>query len=365
MTAERSGVVHVIGRLNVGGPARLVIELARAGERTVVAAGAVQDGEVEHADLAGIGLHRVPGLGRKVRAADDARALRALTALLRAQRPAVIHTHTAKGGAIGRVAAVPARVPARVHTFHGHLLHGYFGPRGTQAVVAVERTLALRTDRLVAVGERVRDELLAAGVGKPEQYAVIGPGVALRAGPGRRAARRRLRLSETDAVVAFVGRLAGIKRPDRVLEVARRLPDAVFLVVGDGSRRAQLEAAAGPNVRFLGWRDDVETVYAAADVALLTSDNEGMPVTLVEAALAGLPAVTTDVGSAGEVVADGVTGTVVPIDVEALAEAVRHLLSDDGERRRRGRAAAARADELFSVSAMVGAHRRLYAGLGA
>lgn len=364
MTAHRCGVVHVIGRLNVGGPARLVTELARAGERTVVAAGAVQDGEVEHADLTGLELHRVPGLGRKVRPADDARALCALTSLLRSRRPTVVHTHTAKGGALGRVAAVPARVPARVHTFHGHLLHGYFGSRTTSAVVTVERVLATRTDRLIAVGERVRDDLLAAGIGRPEQYAVIPPGVALRPLPDRRSARAALGVPAGTPVVAYVGRLAGIKRPERVVAVARRVPDAVFLVVGDGSERVALEAASTRNVRFLGWRDDVETVYAAADLALLTSDNEGMPLTLVEAALAGLPTVTTDVGSAGEVVLDGVTGAVVPVDVEALTHAVQALLADDVRRRQAGAAATERAGRLFSVESMVEAHRRLYAGIG-
>jgi hypothetical protein len=178
MARAPAGVLHVIGRLNVGGPARLVTGLALQG-RHAVAAGAVQDGEVEHEDLSGVDLHRIAGLGRKVQAADDARALRALVHLLRAERPLLVHTHTAKGGALGRAAAEAARVPLRVHTFHGHLLHGYFSPRTTAAVVTVERTLARRTDRLVAVGTRVRDDLLAAGVGRPEQYAVIPPGVSL------------------------------------------------------------------------------------------------------------------------------------------------------------------------------------------
>ena len=362
---SRDGVVHVIGRLNVGGPAHLVAALGRSGGRTVVAAGAVQDGEVEHADLSGVDLRRVPGLGRRVRPADDARALRSLVRLLRDERPQVVHTHTAKGGALGRAAAEPARVPARVHTFHGHLLHGYFGPRGRAAVVAVERALARRTDRLVAVGERVRDDLLEAGVGRPEQYAVVPPGVELGPLPDRAAARAALGLPAGAAVVAYVGRLAGIKRPERVIEVARRVPDAVVLVVGDGSSRAELEAAAPPNVRFAGWRDDVAPVWAAADVALLTSDNEGMPVTLVEAALAGVPAVTTGVGSAGEVVVDGVTGAVVPCDVDALAAAVQRLLTDDDLRRRQGAAAQERAREEYSVARMVDRHRAIYASLGA
>ena len=175
MTTTQGGVVHVIGRLNVGGPAHLVAALDRA-SRTIVATGAVQQGEIEHADLAGVELHRVPGLGRRVSVADDARALRDLVRLLRAQRPDVVHTHAAKGGVLGRTAAlaVPA---ARVHTFHGHLLYGYFGPRATTAVTTVERLYAARTDRLVTVGARVRDELLQAGIGREEQYVVIPPGV--------------------------------------------------------------------------------------------------------------------------------------------------------------------------------------------
>jgi glycosyltransferase involved in cell wall biosynthesis len=354
----------VIGRLNVGGPAHLVTALARSTE-TVVAAGAVQYGEVEHGDLAGLQLHRIPGLGRKVRLTDDARALRALVTLMRRQPPRIVHTHTAKGGALGRVAAEQARVPGRVHSFHGHLLHGYFSASMTAAVVAVERALARRTDRLVAVGERVRDDLIAAGVGRPEQYAVIPPGVRLAPGPDRETARERLGLTDDRPVLVYVGRLAGIKRPERVLQIARRLPDALVLLVGDGSQRAALEAVAPSNTRFLGWRSDVETIYAAADLALLTSDNEGMPLTLIEAALAGLPAVTTDVGSAPEVVLDGVTGVVVPVDVEAMTVATASLLGDYGLRRRLGDAGREHAAREFSVERMVRAHLRLYTELGA
>jgi glycosyltransferase involved in cell wall biosynthesis len=359
---QRVAVLHVIGRLNVGGPGRLVTGLASQAHH-VVAAGTVQDGEVELADLSGVDLRRIPGLGRKVHAADDARALRALVQLLHEQRPSIIHSHTAKGGALGRVAAEPARVPARVHTFHGHLLHGYFSPRATRAVIAVERRLARRTDRLVAVGERVRDELLAAGIGRLEQYEVIPPGVTLPQIPDRDEARSRLGLDDDRPVVAYVGRLAGVKRPERVVEVARRLPGALVLMVGDGSERVRLQATAPGNVRFLGWRLDVETIYAAADVALLTSDNEGMPVSLIEAALAGVPAVCTDVGSAAEVVLDGDTGLVVPADVDAVAGAVQTLLQDAAMRHRMGRAAQARAVDSYSVERMLRSHLDLYAGL--
>lgn len=354
--------MHVIGRLNVGGPAHLVTSLARA-SGSVVAAGAVQAGEVEHADLAGVDLHRIRGLGRTVRPTDDARAVLALTRLLRQVRPDVVHTHTAKAGVLGRAAACGTPSAARVHTFHGHLLHGYFRPRTVAAVTAVERGLARSTDVLVAVGERVRDDLLDAGVGRPDQWAVVPPGVVPPSRHDRDGARSRLGLPLDRPVVAFVGRLVQVKRPDRLLRLARAHPEAVFAVAGDGPLRASLQAVAPANVRFLGWVTDVGAVWSAADAAVLTSDNEGMPLTLVEAAMAGLPAVTTRAGSAEEVVLDGQTGLVVPVDGDGLVEAVGRLLRDGELRAALGRQARTRALEVFSVAAMVRAHEELYARL--
>ncbi|MBC7678785.1 MAG: glycosyltransferase [Pseudorhodobacter sp.] len=362
MSRSQGGVVHVIGRLNVGGPAHLVVALSRASQTTTVATGAVQAGEVEHADLDGVDLHRIAGLGRRVSAADDARALRELVRLLRAKRPDIVHTHTAKGGVLGRTAAlcVPA---ARVHTFHGHLLYGYFGPQATRAVTTVESLYAARTDRLVTVGARVRDELLKAGIGRPDQYCVIPPGVVPPAEVPRDRARQLLQLPKDRQVVAFVGRLAPIKRPDRVLDVARLHPEALFLVVGDGSLRAELELAAPPNVRFLGWRADVGTVFSASDVVLLTSQNEGMPLSLIEAGMLGVPAVSTDVGSAGEVVLHGRTGLLCAPDVDALSAATGRLLDDAGLRHRWGRDARSWTTKRFAVAGMVQAHLELYASL--
>ena len=349
-------VVHVIARMNVGGPAALIVRLLEGLPDHALLTGDVDPAEADHLALRAPGTAhvRVPGLGRRVHAAGDARALAFLIAELRRRRPDVVHTHTAKAGVLGRLAARLAGTPHVVHTFHGHLLHGYFSPAATRAVVGVERLLARTTDRLVAVGHQVRDDLLTAGVGRPEQYVVIPPGVTIRTPPSRSEARALLDLPLDRPVVATVGRLIGIKRPDRMLEVARRLPDVIFLVAGEGPLLEATRSAAPPNVRFLGWRRDVETVHAAADVALSTSDNEGMPVTLVEAALCGTPAVATDVGSAREVV----VGQVVAPDADALASAVRDVL-----RRDLGPAALAHASRHFSSQAMLSAHAHLYAGL--
>jgi glycosyltransferase involved in cell wall biosynthesis len=345
-------VVHVIARTNVGGPAALLVELLEQLPDQALLTGEVDVGEADHLALRSPGTPfvRVPGLGRSPRALDDARALAFLTRELRRRRPDVVHTHTAKAGALGRVAARAAGVPHIVHTFHGHLLHGYFTPAVTRAVVTVERGLARVTERIVAVGEQVRDDLLAARVGRPEQYVVIPPGVRVARPPSRDEARALLGL-DGGPVVASVGRLITIKRPDRLLAVAARMPDVTFLVAGEGPLLEETRARATANVRFLGWRSDVEVVYAAADAALLTSDNEGMPVSLVEAALCGTPAVSTDVGSAREVVIGEVTST----EPAALAAALHRVLAQDLREQTREQA-----ERRFSAGSMVAAHEQLY-----
>lgn len=385
----RIRVLRMIARMNTGGPARQVAAMARGLDperfehRLLV--GQVGPGEADDLELRGIPVEhvRVRGLGRAPSPFDDARAWAAIAAEIRRFRPHVVHTHTAKAGVLGRTAALATGGPggrgrsgrgrpALVHTFHGHLLHGYFSPILTRAVVGVERALARASDRLVAVGARVRDELLATGVGRPDQYLVVPPGVELGPVPSRSVARCRLGLPADAPVIAYVGRLVAVKRPDRFVaaaaSVARDHPDAVFLVAGDGpeaaaTREAARAAGLGGRVRFLGWWADVETLYAAADAVVVTSDNEGMPVSLIEAALAGRPAVTTDAGSAGEVVADGETGWVVPRDAAAVAHAVRRLLADPARAAAMGAAAADRARRLYSAERLVADLSALYEAL--
>jgi glycosyltransferase involved in cell wall biosynthesis len=371
---ERLRVLRVISRLNVGGPAVQTEAICRGldPERFdhVVLAGHVGADEADHVDVrAGdLEVHRVPGLGRAVRPGDDVRAFAALVRAMRRFRPHIVHTHAAKAGALGRIAAAVTGVPIVVHTFHGHLLHGYFSPVVTQAVVAAERVLARRTDRIIAVARQVRDDLLAARVGRLDQYAVVPPGTQPPLTPGRDVARKALGVPADAPVVAFVGRLTAVKRVDRLLAtwqaVRRALPDARLLVCGDGELAGQVHAA-GPalGVQPLGWRADVGTVYAAADLVLLTSDNEGMPVCLIEAALAGIPAVAPRVGGVPEVVVDGVTGSVCDKDPHQLAAAVAGLLLDDDRRSRLGAAAQRYATQHFTADRLVADLAEIYTDL--
>ena len=370
-------VMRVIARMNVGGPAVQVSGLMRhlpsADFDQRLFTGWCAEDEADYLETQALDVEavRIDGLGRAVRPGDDVRALSQLVKQIRAFRPHIVHTHTAKAGVLGRVAARLAGVgSATVHTFHGHLLHGYFSPAKTRAVVRIERALAARTDRLVAVGDQVREDLLSAGIGSREQFAVIPPGLELPPALTRAEARSEFGLPADAPVVAFIGRLTGIKRPDRFIEIVRRVsadrPDVRFLVAGAGDQ-AQLihDAARTLPIISLGWRSDVENVLAASDAVLLTSDNEGTPLSLIQAAMAGLPVVASDVGSVHDVVEDGATGWLAEPSVEALFAVLRESLSDPGQMQARGRAGAARAAQRYGIQRLVSDHVALYSDIAA
>ena len=365
-------VLRIIARMNVGGPAWQVSVLTRGLDpdrfesRLIV--GDVGRGEADFIALRDpdLPVEKIPALGRSVRFGDDLRALLAIRRAIRGYRPDIVHTHTAKAGMLGRIAAMACRVPVRVHTFHGHVLHGYFNRWVTRIVRVVEGLLARQTTALVTVGRQVSDDLIKAGIGRVGQYVVIPPGVTLGAVPDRLSARNDLGLPSEQPVVLFVGRLTVIKRPDRLIDamalVLRKQPDVVLAIAGEGDlldETRRLAEPLGTSVRFLGWQRQIATLYASADCMVLTSDNEGMPVTLIEAAMAGVPSVTTDVGSACEVVLNEVTGLVVKPDAAAVADGLIRLLDED-LRNLMGAAARARAEAEFGTRRLIADHEALY-----
>ena len=347
--------MRVITRLTVSGPTTHVLVANRGLERrgwdTLLVHGAAEPGE-EEIDLAGIDLPmaHVPSLRRSI-APRDAAALLTLVGLMRRYRPTIVHTHHSKGGLLGRLAASIARVPVRVHTFHGTVFEGYFSPRMSRAIVMAERAMARLTTQLVVLTESQRQELVEARVAPADRIDVIPLGLELGrfAGTDRAASRRLLGLSDDVLVLVAAGRFAAIKRLDRMIgafaRVRSEVPTAHLYLLGDGVQRNELEDLAvtlgvRDGVTFVGWRDDVVQWYAAADIVVNSSDNEGTPLALIEAAASGCPVVATRVGGVADVVDDGRTGILVERqDLHGLADAIIRLGRNADDRKLMGDAA--------------------------
>lgn len=374
-------VLQVIARLNIGGAAihatLLSEHLEPLGYRTVLVAGHEADDEGRYLDIRSPilrDLRRAPALGREIRGLRDLASLRWLVRLIRETRPLIVHTHTAKAGALGRLAAWWCGVPIVVHTYHGHVFKGYFSPLRTRLFVAIERWLARRTDRLIAVSPTVRREVLERGIGRPERFDVVPLGFDLAPFLSGDALRGRLRaelgLAAATPLIGIVARLVPIKAHEQFFDVAARvaarLPEAHFVVVGDGERRAMLQTLAADlglasRTHFLGWRGDLDVIYADLDVVALTSKNEGSPVTLIEAMAAARPLVATRVGGVADLVAHDETGIIVePGDPGAMATAMVDLLGDPARGARLGAAARTAVRDAYSADRLVADTDRLY-----
>ncbi|MBI3127192.1 MAG: glycosyltransferase family 4 protein [Candidatus Tectomicrobia bacterium] len=348
-------VLHIITRLDRGGSADntllCCIGQRRSGHEVVLAAGSGMTGEsplLPRAEAEGVALVRIPPLVRAIHPARDAGALWACYRLIRGGRFDLVHTHTSKAGILGRAAARLAGGCRVVHTPHGHVFYGYFGPWKTRLFVWAERLMARWTDAIVTLTDREAEEHLALGVGRPGQFVTIFSGIPLPpAPPADRAARRRaLGLPEDGPLVGSVGRLDPVKGHGLLIRAFARLrdPKARLALAGDGEKRGEYEALArelgiSERVHFMGWREDVDDLLGALDLFVFPSLNEGMGRAAVEAMAAGLAVVASRTGGLPEVVRDGETGLLVPPgDAEALASAMERLLARPEERRAMGEA---------------------------
>lgn len=373
-------VARIIGRLNIGGPAIQAITLTKLleprGYRTMLIRGREASHEGSLDDLAasyGVQPKLIAGLRRELHP-TDLKALLALVRTLRAFRPHIVHTHLAKAGTLGRSAALlafPRHPPLLVHTFHGHSLEGYFSARKAMLFRGIERALGSRCARIVAVSSEVADDLVRLGVASRERIGVIPVGFDLspfQVAEEERAVRatalrEQLGVPADAPLVTLIARLVPIKRVDRFLrvasEIARRDPDVWVAIVGDGELRAQLASIPiapelAPRLVWAGFRRDMPDVCFASDVVTLTSDNEGTPVSLIEAQAAAVPVVSTRVGGAATVVRNGETGRLVAADDElGYADAVLDLLADAAAARRMGAAGRQHVLSMFSLDRLV------------
>lgn len=382
---RRIKVLRIIGRLNVGGPAihtvLLTDKLDPRRYETILVTGS--EGETEGsmrylAEERGIEPVIIPEMGREISLKEDIKALWKLIKLIRQEKPDIIHTHTAKAGFLGRLAVMltlPGRRKRVFHTFHGHVFHSYFGSRKTKAFIKIEQILGRRTDRIIAVSDRTREELI--GYNIADENKIISVPLGLDLEPFARCEehgdsfRRELGIDPHEIVIGIVARLVPVKDIPNFLAAAKKvsaqIPNARFVVVGDGELRDALEAEArelslGDRVIFAGYRRDLPRIYAGLDIVVLSSLNEGLPVSLIEAMSSGKPTVSTSVGGVPNLLTEGKTGFLAPpSDSQALADKIieaveqREIWDDMGQQAREF------ALSRFNIDRLVTDIERLYA----
>lgn len=362
-------VLHVIARMNVGGTARYLSMLSKGltanGFESAIATGYVQGAEAEDSSVKENKLHRLPDLGRAINLNADLKAMRQLKLLVAQEKPDVIHSHTFKAGFIVRLQRRALNKAAGknlkfVHTFHGHLLEDpEFKGLRKLLIIWVEKYLAKRTDILVTVGQKVSDNLLARKIGISNQYRNIPPGVLPLKIIDKSIARNQLGLEQHAKVVGWIARITGVKNPHLAAQVTNEFHGIQFIFGGDGDLINELKSELSENSKVYGWVD-ASIFLSACDAIFSTSENEGMPIALIEAQLAGIPVVATNVGSVSEVVIDGETGYVTDKSKYQIIHRLQELLSDDSLSQRMGVSAVMHASSKFSPEVMVQKHIDLY-----
>jgi glycosyltransferase involved in cell wall biosynthesis len=345
-------VVRIIDRLNVGGPAIHAVLTSKGLDpnrfRTILVTGSIEpdEGDMSYL-LAEHGVEHVvsiPSLGREIRPLRDLRAAWQIYRLLQRERPQVVHTHKAKAGVIGRLTALASGTPVRVHTFHGHVLNGYFGPLKSKAFTVIERLLARTTSRLIAPSARLADDLATTyRVAARERFQVIPLGFDLspfeKCESHRGKLRAELGVRPDTKLVAIIGRMVPVKDHATFVAaaelVARRRPDVHFVFVGRGALEEKIRAdvrrrGLEDRSHFLGWRHDLPVIYADLDVVTLSSINEGTPVSIIESIASGVPVVATEVGGIPDTLRNGALGFLVPPrDSLAMAAAIDRAFASE------------------------------------
>ena len=391
---QQMSIVRIIARLNVGGPAIQAILMTDAfrarGYEAVLVTGKVAPEEANMDYLAeahNVEVIVIPALSRSISFYKDFISLFQLVRVLRQHRPAIVHTHTAKAGTLGRLAAMIVRVPIRVHTFHGNVFNGYFRPLVTRAFLMIERFLARHTDCIIAISESQKKELTDTyHIAAPQKVVVIPLGLDLAPflqvnGP-EGTLHAAIHCSGSAPLVGWVGRFTAIKDPDLFLHcvslVTDPFPAARYVMVGGGELWAECEQAIlrdglQDSVALLGWRRNLPEIYADLDVVVSTSINEGTPVALLEAMASGKAIVSTDVGGVRDLFIgspghlDGMelfeNGILVKRDPHLLARAIRYLLGNSERRRAMGQAGREFVRNRFSQLRLADELEQLYLSL--
>jgi glycosyltransferase involved in cell wall biosynthesis len=366
-------VLHIIARMNFGGTAKYLIALNnglnKSGIYSIIASGSVQKGEIDDPDVVQARIIRIKSMGRKISLRSDLNACKEIREIIANSSPDIINTHTFKAGLLtrfqrNRIENLLGKKVKFVHTFHGHLFED---PefRGIKGIVIkfIEKKLAKKTDQLIAVGEKVKSDLNIYGIRGLTETQSIPPTVRPLKIATKNFALKKYNIKEKKRIrVLWMARVTRVKNPKRVIQIASELPEIDFFVAGGGDLLDDLVKMAPKNVKVIGWQDP-RKILALADIFLSTSENEGMPIALIEAQLAKIPVVATNVGSVSEVVIHNETGFICGKSNYELATAIKKLAEDQKLRELFGRNARTHALKNFSEKKFIHAHKKLYNGL--
>lgn len=367
-------ILRIIARMNVGGPAveisTLCEGLSHERFRQLLLYGNCSEDEIDFivARSKTFEFIQVPSLGRSISPMQDLKAFIHVRRIIKRFKPHIVHTHTAKAGVIGRLAALSTLGRRQLfHTYHGHLFIGYFSTPIVKTIEGIEKFFGKFTDVLISVGSEVRDDFLRRGILAKSSFEVIRPGFELAEFEEASSIRSQLGLNDSDFVVCWIGRFAPVKRPDRVLEIARGVRNRKqihFLMVGEGDLYTSVRESSrleDLKISFLGWRSDIPNILKSCNLLILTSENEGTPIVLIEAQASALPVIATNVGSVGEVVEDSRTGFVLDYTPEKFVDAICSLVDQPKLYDEMSSRAQVFVRQNFSASMFIERHAQLYA----
>ena len=363
-------VLQVIARLNLGGTAKYLITLNdglnKAGIKSLVATGYVQTGEIEDTDIKKLKPIRVKNLGRKISLINDFKAAREVREVILRIKPDIIHTHTFKAGLLvraqrNRIEEGLGKKVKFVHTFHGHLFDDpEFKRSKALAIKAIEKRLSKRSDHLITVGEIVKSDLDSKGISAKNKSISIPPAVTPLKLQNKTSSLKKYGIKDQKRVrVLWLARVTGVKNPQRVIEIAKRLPEIDFYMAGGGDLLERVKKEAPRNLKVLGWQD-AKSVLPIADIFLSTSENEGIPIALIEAQLAAIPVVATNVGSIPEVILHNKSGLICSKSNDELIAAIKKLAKSKSLQAKFGKAGRVHALKSFSEKNLISAHKKLY-----
>ena len=355
-------ILHCITRFNQGGTVTWLNQLMMPGvfdsDEVFLLFGACSSNEIEGTPAPGYKVLRSKFLKRAINPLGDFRAILEIRKVFEKIRPDILVTHTFKAGLVARIGAmtiVSHKRPRVVHTIHGHLQYGYFGNLGSRVTVFLEKRLERFTDFFIVAGTRLMKEVKASGQLRKSKCAVILPGI------DSSAFKERTKGLEPQGrmQIGWLGRMARIKRPDRLVEIAKRIPEADFQVGGTGELEISTRESAPSNMTLVGWANPSD-FWQNVDIGLLTSDNEATPYSIIEGSLCGVPFVASDVGSVSDALADGETGYLVRTDVESFVAKIQILIRDSNIRRKFGSQARELSLGRFGISRFQREHREIF-----